>query len=115
MRSSTLSLFSSLLLACLVGGQSQWTRPPAVMTGDAIRIVATGGAVSAASLSSGVSYLNSTYGLLVRQNDTVLSVDLYYAGSDTTRASGVLQALSEPDTKVVWAARGRVALSYFCL
>lgn len=68
--------------------------------------MATGGAVNPSSLASGVSLLNKTYGLNVRQDASVLYVDLYYAGADDVRGSGVLKGLNESDTSAIWAARG---------
>jgi muramoyltetrapeptide carboxypeptidase LdcA involved in peptidoglycan recycling len=86
-------------------------RPPAIVAGDSIRIVATGGAVNPTSLSNGVSLLRTRYNLTVVQDSHVLDVYLYYAGTDSVRTQGVINAFDEMNTfKAVWAARGGSSL-----
>ncbi|KAF7308934.1 hypothetical protein MKEN_01093900 [Mycena kentingensis (nom. inval.)] len=100
-------LFQSLLLFSLLHyAHCALVKPPPLLFNDTIRIIATGGAVTASSLASGVSFFQTTYHLRVLQDPHVLDVDMYYAGTDTIRASSVLSALSEPGTSALWAARG---------
>ncbi|PVG00549.1 hypothetical protein CPB86DRAFT_193350 [Serendipita vermifera] len=81
-------------------------RPAALLSGDNIRIVATGGAVNPTSLSTGVNLLRTRYNLTVQQDPHVLDVYMYYAGTDSVRTQGVIDAFDEMNTfKVVWAAR----------
>ncbi|KAK0201812.1 peptidase family S66 [Desarmillaria ectypa] len=61
-------------------------KPPHLVSGDAIRIVATGGVVTPPALTNGTAMLRGTYGLQVRQDSSVFDNDLYYAGIDEVRA-----------------------------
>ncbi|KAK0221795.1 peptidase family S66 [Armillaria fumosa] len=80
-------------------------KPPPPVSGVAIRIVATGGAVTPSSLTDGTTLLRDIYGLQVRQHPSVLDTDLYYAGTDEVRACCVIEAVHEDGVKAVWAAR----------
>ncbi|KAK0487503.1 peptidase family S66 [Armillaria novae-zelandiae] len=81
-------------------------KPPPLVSGDAIRIIATGGAVNPSALTNGTTVLRDIYGLQIRQHPSVLDADLYYAGTDEVRARSVIEAVHEDGVKAIWAARG---------
>lgn len=109
MKSSSLSLIFWPFIGSVIAA----IRPPPVLTGDAVRIIATGGAVTPSSLATGENLLRTTYGLVIRRDPSLLEVDLYYAGSDTLRTQGLVNALAEADTKAIWAARGEFLKTKF--
>jgi muramoyltetrapeptide carboxypeptidase LdcA involved in peptidoglycan recycling len=84
-------------------------RPPPILSGDVIRIVAPAGAVNPSSLSAGESFLGTSYNLTIQQDAHVLDVDFYYAGTDAVRAQEVLDAFTETEVKAIWAARGEMS------
>ncbi|CAG7848268.1 SubName: Full=Related to peptidase U61 LD-carboxypeptidase A-Cyanothece sp. PCC 7425 {ECO:0000313/EMBL:CCA67026.1} [Serendipita indica DSM 11827] len=81
-------------------------RPPPLLAGNTVRVVATGGAVTGSSLATGTTFLASQYNLTVQLDPHVYDADMYYAGTDAVRAQEILDAYANPDATTIWAARG---------
>lgn len=82
-----------------------WRVPEAVRPGDAVRVIAPSGAFDRERFTAGLAILERT-GLVVRYDDSVFSKHRYLAGDDERRIAELRHALGEPDTRVLWVARG---------
>lgn len=83
-------------------------RPPRLMAGDLVAVVATAGVVAPERLAVGVARLES-WGLRVRVADHVLARDDgldYLAGRDADRAADFASAFSDPEVAGIVVARG---------
>ncbi len=80
-------------------------KPSAVRPGDLVAIVAPSSNLKAGYLARGVAELEAL-GFRVRVQDDILAKDRFTAGSDSRRANELMRALTDPDVKAVWAARG---------
>jgi muramoyltetrapeptide carboxypeptidase len=83
-------------------------RPPRLVPGDTVAVVATSGSIDPDRLRRGTALLES-WGLTVRLGDHVLDRDPTYpflAGTDTDRAADFQRAWCDPEVAAVFVARG---------
>ncbi|MEE9385333.1 MAG: LD-carboxypeptidase [Nannocystaceae bacterium] len=81
--------------------------PPAIRSGDQLRVIAPSGPVAAERLSRGLAVLRRRFA------DAEIVVDHqvyerhgYLAGSDAVRLAAFENGLREPCTRLIWCARG---------
>lgn len=79
--------------------------PTPLQPGDKVRIIAPAGAVPQAALSAGLRLIQQA-GLVPIYDVALLSRHRYFAGSDRRRQGELLEALREPGSRAIWAARG---------
>jgi muramoyltetrapeptide carboxypeptidase len=77
---------------------------PALRPGDPVAVVAPAGPVPPDDLSTGLDLLASRY--RVRPAENLLVREGYLAGSDERRRDSVNRALSDPDVRGIFCARG---------
>ena len=99
-----------IIISSLLGTHGTLIRPPPLLAGDTVRVIATGGVVTGTSLANGAAFLTSQYNLVTQLDAHVYDVDMYYAGSDAVRAQEVLDAYADPNVTTIWAARGKPQL-----
>ena len=80
-------------------------KPAALRLGDTVAIVAPASNLKSDYLARGVAELEHL-GFRVKYRADILDKALYTAGSDKRRAEELLDALTDPEVKAVWAARG---------
>lgn len=80
------------------------TSPQALRPGDTVRVVAPAGPVTAPRLQRGLAVLAQRY--RVQCGPGVWRRDGYLAGSDEERAEALAAALSDPDVRAIFCARG---------
>lgn len=78
---------------------------PTLERGDRVWVVAPGFAVRRRDLDAGVSALERR-GYRVRLGRHVLAREGYLAGGDAERTDDLVTALTDPDSRAVWFARG---------
>jgi muramoyltetrapeptide carboxypeptidase len=76
----------------------------AVRPGDSVAVVAPAGPFDRASLEAGVAVIGDRY--RVRYDEAIYSRHRYLAGDDDRRFAELTGALSDPDVKAVFCARG---------
>ena len=79
--------------------------PPRLAAGDAVALIAPGGAVAPERIASAVGLLESR-GLRVRCHRDLTVGHRYMAGDDPTRAAELRWALSDPEVRAVFLVRG---------
>lgn len=79
--------------------------PPRLAPGDTVALVAPGGPVSPERVEGAAGLLRAR-GLRVRVRPDLTDRDRYLAGDDERRAGELLDALSDPEVKAVFLARG---------
>jgi muramoyltetrapeptide carboxypeptidase len=82
-------------------------RPPRLHPGDLVAVVLPAGPVDRHRLDAGVAVLRE-WGFRVRVPEPAGpgGAPAYLAGSDRERAAQLSEALTDPDVRAVWAARG---------
>jgi muramoyltetrapeptide carboxypeptidase len=80
-------------------------RPPALRPGDCVAVVAPAAAVDRDDLERGVAVLRS-FGYRVRVAAQVYRRSGYLAGNDAVRAESLRSALTDPEVRGVFLARG---------
>lgn len=80
-------------------------RPLALEPGDTVAIVAPASNLKAEYLARGVAELERL-GLRASYRHDILARDRYTAGDDRRRVAELIEALTQPSIKAVWAARG---------
>lgn len=80
-------------------------QPAYLKQGDKVAIIATARKISREELESAVTFLES-YGLSVIFGNHLFAIDNQYAGSDAQRSEDLQWALSDPEIKAVFMARG---------
>ena len=81
-----------------------FTKPPALKPSDTVAVVAPSGPFDRESFDAGLAVLRSRYD--VRFGEGLFESHRYLAGSDERRATELVAALTNPDVKAVFAARG---------
>ncbi len=81
------------------------TRPPRLVAGDRVAVVATSGPLAADRLARGVSTLES-WGLEVLVGRHALAAHRHLAGTDDQRAEDLQQAWCDPAVRAVVCGRG---------
>ncbi len=79
--------------------------PPRVRPGDTVALVAPSGSVDPPRVR-GASELLERRGFRVWIRPDVHATERYMAGPDARRAEELLQALADPDVRLVWCLRG---------
>src|SRR5579862_4143774 len=79
-------------------------KPHAVRPGDPIAVVAPAGPFDRAALEAGIARLGDRY--RVRYDERIFSQSRYLAGDDDRRLAELTSALSDPENKAVFCARG---------
>lgn len=79
-------------------------KPPAVRPGDTVAIVAPAGPFDKAALEAGLAIISERY--RVRYDERIHSRVRYLAGDDDRRFAELTAALTSPDIKAVFCARG---------
>ncbi|MEM9067697.1 MAG: LD-carboxypeptidase [Myxococcota bacterium] len=80
------------------------TKPRRVTRGAVLRVVAPSGPFDADAFHRGVAFLSERYE--VRVGDSIHARDGFLAGSDERRLRELREALADPDTSAIVAARG---------
>ncbi len=70
-----------------------------------MRIVAPSGSFDREAFLRGVALLEGA-GFVLRYDEELFARELYLAGSGARRLAELCEALAEPDTKIIWVARG---------
>jgi muramoyltetrapeptide carboxypeptidase len=86
-------------------------KPTAVVPGSVVRIVAPAGVVDERRLRRGCTELERL-GYQPRWSPAVLARDGYFAGAADARLGDLRQALAEPDSQAIVAARGGYGTNY---
>jgi len=81
-------------------------RPRLLRRGDVARVVAPSGPLDAARLEEGLDVLRERFGLEPRVRTDITARRRYLAGDDARRGEEWLEASSDREAKVLWAARG---------
>jgi muramoyltetrapeptide carboxypeptidase len=81
-------------------------RPRPLRRGDVARVVAPSGPFDPARLDQGLDVLRQRFGLEPRVRSDITARHRYLAGDDARRAEEWLEAASDREAKVLWAARG---------
>jgi muramoyltetrapeptide carboxypeptidase len=79
-------------------------KPRAVLPGDTVAVVAPAGPFDKAALEAGLAIIRERY--RVRYDEHIHSRVRYLAGDDSRRFTELSTALSDPDIKAVFCARG---------
>ena len=79
--------------------------PARLQVGDRVRLIAPGGPIDRERFTEGLKVLDD-FGLHSVYDDGIFARDAYFAGSDARRRSELQTALSDPQTRVIWCARG---------
>jgi muramoyltetrapeptide carboxypeptidase len=79
-------------------------KPPPLRPGDIVRVVAPAGPFDPASFEAGIAVLRGRY--QVRHDEGIFARYRYLAGSDSHRQAALVRALTEPETRAVFSARG---------
>jgi muramoyltetrapeptide carboxypeptidase len=79
-------------------------RPPALVPGDRVAIVAPSSPFPREELWRGLAWLRQRYSLTMSTG--ALEHDGYLAGTDSRRAAELVRALEDPEVKAIVAARG---------
>jgi muramoyltetrapeptide carboxypeptidase len=87
-------------------------KPRALRRGDAVRIVSLASPVDEASFEQGCAELKRLGYVPQFDRDIVLARESYFAGTAARRLLALRQALTEPDTKAVFCARGGYGSNY---
>lgn len=82
-----------------------WRVPDPVRPGDVVRVIAPCGAFERERFAAGLTLLERA-GFAVRYDDGIFAKHRYLAGDDGRRLAELRHALGEPDTRVIWVARG---------
>lgn len=80
-------------------------RPSPLAEGSVVRIVAPAGPFPRPRLERGIAVLEKR-GYVVRHRDDLFDTRRYLAGEDARRIAELQEALDDPETDAVWAARG---------
>lgn len=83
--------------------------PPRLRPGDVVRIVAPSGPVPRAGFMAGVERLGARYRL--RYDEELFAREGYLAGADPRRLDELRVALTDPEARAVFMARGGYGLS----
>jgi muramoyltetrapeptide carboxypeptidase len=83
-------------------------RAPRLRPGDVVRVVAPAGPVPREGFLAGAEILGRRYQL--RYDDALFSRDGYLAGSDERRLTELVGALTDPEARAVFLARGGYGL-----
>lgn len=84
---------------------SELLRPPSLRSGDTIAIVPTARAIVLDELLDGIA-LAEGWGLKVRLGAGIGRKDFQQAGSAKDRAADLQAAISDPQVRAIWCARG---------
>jgi muramoyltetrapeptide carboxypeptidase len=79
-------------------------KPQAVRPGDTVAVVAPAGPFDRASFEAGLAVISGRYA--PRYDEGILSRQRYLAGDDDRRFSELVAALTDPEVKAVFCARG---------
>lgn len=82
-----------------------WRVPEPVRPGDVVRVIAPCGAFDRERFGAGLTLLEKA-GFVVRYDDGIFAKYRYLAGDDERRLGELRHALGEPDTRILWVARG---------
>jgi muramoyltetrapeptide carboxypeptidase len=82
-----------------------WLRPPHVVPGDAVAVVAPSGPVFPDAFAPGAALLSARYRLRYDQA-TLFSADGFLAGPDEARLAALRAAITDPEARAVIMARG---------
>lgn len=86
-------------------------KPPPLLSGDTIGIVAPASNIQESQLDNGVARLQEL-GYKVAVGDAVLDQDLYFAGSPEARARDLMSMFERDDVKAILCARGGYGSNY---
>jgi muramoyltetrapeptide carboxypeptidase len=81
-------------------------RPPPLVPGDVVRVIAPAGPFEPAALDRGLAVLRDRLGLQPRLRADVAARDGYLAGSDGRRADEWKEAVADVQAKAIFCARG---------
>ncbi len=81
-------------------------RPPPLLPGDVVRVVAPSGPVEPEVLERGLSVLRDEWGLRVRVRPDVTVRHGFLAGGDGRRIAEWREAVADPDARAIFVARG---------
>jgi muramoyltetrapeptide carboxypeptidase len=85
--------------------------PSALKAGDVVSIVAPSGPVTLDALNRNVEIIESM-GFRVKFRSDLFDKHVDFAGTTERRVTEFLEALGDPDTKAIWAARGGYGAAY---
>jgi muramoyltetrapeptide carboxypeptidase len=91
---------------------TQPAKPLALHPGDAVRIVSLASPVDEVQLERGCEDLKRLGYVPKFDRDTVLARHSFFAGPAASRLRGLKEALTEPDTKGIFCARGGYGSNY---
>lgn len=80
--------------------------PPALRSGDAVRVVAPAGPFDPAAFEQGLSVMSGRLGLVPRMRADVVARRGYLAGDDARRVEEWREAVADPDARAIFCARG---------
>lgn len=80
-------------------------KPPALVSGDEIRIVTTARKISREELAPAVKIIES-WGMQASFGENLFAEDRQFGGTDTQRTADMQQALDDPQVKAIFCARG---------
>lgn len=80
-------------------------KPPALVSGDEIRIVTTARKISPEELAPAVKIIES-WGMKVSFGDNLFAEDRQFGGTDAQRTTDLQHALDVPQVKAIFCARG---------
>jgi muramoyltetrapeptide carboxypeptidase len=83
---------------------SSFQKPRALSPGDPVVVIAPASPFDRASFSMGLKVLSQRYA--VRHEESLFASERYLAGNDSRRLRELLEALSDGQTRAVFAARG---------
>lgn len=79
-------------------------RPPALRPGDRVAVIAPASSFDRASFTAGLEVLGQRYE--VRHDESLFSRERYLAGDDRRRLHELVQALTDPEIRGIFAVRG---------
>lgn len=86
-----------------------WIKPPKLVVGDTVGIIAPSDAVTKKYLTKGIDLLKS-WGLKVKLGKHIFESECdFAAGRAEDRWSDLLSAVSDPEVKIIWASNGGYA------
>jgi muramoyltetrapeptide carboxypeptidase len=87
-------------------------KPPALTAGDAVRVISPASPVEEEKLRKGCEEIKRLGYVPKTDRDTVLGRDGYFAGPVESRVSALKEALSEPESRAIFCARGGYGSNY---
>lgn len=81
-------------------------RPPPLVPGDIVRVIAPASPFEPAALDLGLSVLRDRFGLRPRLRADLASRDRYLAGTDGRRAEEWKEAVADVEARAIFCARG---------